>query len=323
MCRFCFRGTLGCRCASIPDALHNRALRVPQERRLPVAVSDPGSEAGLSIGAISRRSGVSEGTLRMWEARYAFPTPARLPSGHRRYSERDLERVRAVVRAREQGLPLSMAIHRAQNLDAEPRPSVYRALMAGFEHLHPQLLPKAALEHMSHAIEDECSVRAAHPLLFACFQRARHYRKAQARWRELALGAERAIVLADFQRTRLPKGGPAEVRIDHDDPLMREWVVVCEAPELSACLVGWERPHDSRGPRSFETIWTVEPPVVREAARVCCELAGRRAPELVADLKDRLADPPAPAITTHLRAAVALATRMALYATMPSSPSRS
>ena len=286
-------------------------------------MSDPGSEADLSIGTMSRRSGVSEGTLRMWEARYAFPTPARLASGHRRYSERDLQRVRAVARARDEGLPLSMAIHRVQGLEAEPRPSVYRALTAGFEHLHSQLLPRVALEHMSHAIEDECSLRSPHPLLFGCFQKARHYRKAQARWRELARGAERAIVLADFQRTKLPKGGPAEVKIDHDDPLMREWVVVCEASELSACLVGWERPRDSHGPRSFETIWTVEPSVVREAARVCCELVGRRAPELVADLRDRLADPPAPPSTAHLRAAVALATRMALYATAQSSPSRS
>ena len=42
---------------------------------------------GLSIGEIAARSGVAVGTLRMWEARYGFPVPGRLPSGHRRYSE--------------------------------------------------------------------------------------------------------------------------------------------------------------------------------------------------------------------------------------------
>ncbi len=63
---------------------------------------------------MSARSGVGEGTLRVWEARHAFPVPARLPSGHRRYSELDLVRVRAVVDARKHGHPLRMAIDRAQ-----------------------------------------------------------------------------------------------------------------------------------------------------------------------------------------------------------------
>ena len=35
----------------------------------------------------------------MWEARHGFPAPARLAGGHRRYGERDVELVRAVVRA--------------------------------------------------------------------------------------------------------------------------------------------------------------------------------------------------------------------------------
>ena len=79
--------------------------------------------AGLGIGEISSRSGVAEGTLRMWESRYGFPVPRRLPSGHRRYSEADLEHVRIVLPARDEGLPLPLAIRRAQARGAEAQPS--------------------------------------------------------------------------------------------------------------------------------------------------------------------------------------------------------
>src|SRR5947209_9585062 len=195
----------------------------------------------LSIGEIANRSGVAVGTLRMWESRYGFPDPQRLASGHRRYTELDLERVRTVVRAREDGLPLPMAIERARLLSEQTRPSVFGALREQFPHLHPHVLTSRALRHISNAIEDECCARAPHPVLFACFQHERFYRRSQARWQELARTADYAFVLADF-----PDGGdmdahPAEVRLPPDDPMMREWVVVCDAPELSVCLTAWER----------------------------------------------------------------------------------
>jgi methylmalonyl-CoA mutase cobalamin-binding subunit len=54
----------------------------------------------LSIGALSRATGVPVETLRTWERRYGFPTPVtRLESGHRRYPIETVERLRLVVRA--------------------------------------------------------------------------------------------------------------------------------------------------------------------------------------------------------------------------------
>ncbi|MBV9941240.1 MAG: MerR family transcriptional regulator [Solirubrobacterales bacterium] len=271
-------------------------------------------DAALGIGEISSRSGVAEGTLRMWEARYGFPEPRRLPSGHRRYSKADLERVRIVVRAREEGLPLPLAIRRAVALGAGPQPSVYAALRHRFPYLHPQAVSKPTLLVISRAIEDECTSRAPHPVLLAGFQRERFYRQVQPRWIELARTARRAIVMADFHRLRRRRGAPAEVPLAPEDPLMREWILVWDAPELAACLVAWERPPQGRAPRRFEFIWTAEPEVVREAARQCCKLVAREAPELVEDLRERLADAPEPAIGAHLRATVELATRIAMYA---------
>lgn len=37
------------------------------------------------MGAVTRRTGIGEHTLRAWERRFGFPTPHRLESGHRRY----------------------------------------------------------------------------------------------------------------------------------------------------------------------------------------------------------------------------------------------
>ena len=41
--------------------------------------------AELSIGALSRATGIPVETLRTWESRYGFPVPERRPSGHRVY----------------------------------------------------------------------------------------------------------------------------------------------------------------------------------------------------------------------------------------------
>ena len=269
----------------------------------------------LTIGELAARSGVAEGTLRVWEARHSFPAPARLPSGHRRYSERDLEAVLAVSSGRAAGLSLAAAIDRARRLVSEPSTSLYGALRETYEQLHPIGLSKAALLRLTRAIEDECCARAPEPLLFGCFQREAAYRESEHRWRDLARTAQGAFVLAEFPRMRRPRAAPVEVPIRPRDPLVREWAVVCDAPQRAACLVAWERPRVLHAPRVFETVWTIEPLVVRAAARICADLVGLSAPDLVADLRPRLADRPAPVdVGAQLRAAVEVAGRVVLYA---------
>jgi len=36
------------------------------------------------MGAVTKRTGITEHTLRAWERRFDFPKPVRLVSGHRR-----------------------------------------------------------------------------------------------------------------------------------------------------------------------------------------------------------------------------------------------
>jgi len=55
------------------------------------------TEATLSIGDVVTATGIGEATLRAWERRFGFPEPRREPSGHRRYSAADVERIRAAL----------------------------------------------------------------------------------------------------------------------------------------------------------------------------------------------------------------------------------
>jgi len=58
--------------------------------------ADPES---LSMGEICSETGLSADVVRVWERRYGFPVPLRLPSGHRRYRRDDLHRLRLMAQA--------------------------------------------------------------------------------------------------------------------------------------------------------------------------------------------------------------------------------
>lgn len=264
------------------------------------------------IGDVVARTGVGEATLRMWERRYGFPSPQRLTSGHRRYSDRDIELIRRVADRRAAGFGLAAAIERVRGEPAEPDTSVFATLRRRRPDLEPRTIVKPILLALTHAVEDEALARAQRPILFGSFQRERLYRQSQARWRELARGARLAVVFADFSRLRTPRQGAAEVPVPRDHPLHREWTVVCEGDDFAVCLSAWEPPAPAPAPdrrRRFEVIWTVEPEVVREAARICAAIAAARRPELVDAARARLEVRPAVWPATQLRLATAINAR--------------
>jgi MerR family transcriptional regulator, light-induced transcriptional regulator len=65
-------------------------------------------------------TGVSRERLRTWERRYGFPEPRRVGSGPRRYAVEDVQRVVAVRRAAEAGVPIPHAIERSRSGEAPP-----------------------------------------------------------------------------------------------------------------------------------------------------------------------------------------------------------
>ena len=64
----------------------------------------------ISIGELSRMTGITTHTLRMWEKRYGTPKAHRLPSGHRRYPKKDVPRLRAIVKALDSGYRASKVV---------------------------------------------------------------------------------------------------------------------------------------------------------------------------------------------------------------------
>ncbi|MET0324336.1 MAG: MerR family transcriptional regulator, partial [Ilumatobacteraceae bacterium] len=69
----------------------------------------------MTIGTVAEQTGVSVTVLRSWEQRHGFPTATRLPSGHRRYTQQDVDAILQVLEQRETGLSLEAAIERTRN----------------------------------------------------------------------------------------------------------------------------------------------------------------------------------------------------------------
>jgi DICT domain-containing protein len=260
---------------------------------------------GFSIGELSRRTGVPVATLRTWEVRYGQPRARRRPSGHRRYDDDAVRAVGLMVGQRAAGLSLDAA---ASRLDASRGPvrSVFAALRAQHPELRTQQLTKPTLLAVTHAMEDEYLATAEPAVLFGAFQRARYVAQSRDRWHDLARASEFAAVLADFG-DEPPVAEAAVIRapLAADAALTREWLLVCDGPTYAACVVGRE-PAGQAGAREptrrFETVWSLDPQVVRSAARIC---ASHVAPHLAdggAALEARLSGAPPPASPDLARA---------------------
>ncbi|CAN5320806.1 hypothetical protein BH18ACT9_BH18ACT9_02150 [soil metagenome] len=235
------------------------------------------SSASITIGDLARRTGLTPAVIRVWETRHGFPRPHRLESGHRRYDESDVELVQGVLRRREAGIRLEVAIAEAAAWSPPATPSVFAELRRRHHHLVPHRLKKSTMLALSWSIEDECCARAQRATIFGAFQHEDYYRPAVPRWMELARVAHSTMVLAEFtSQTSALEEGPIRVELASDAPMRREWAVVCDAPDLPAALSAWELPGQTTVPerhRLFEAVWTIDPQAVRDAARVCAQVA--------------------------------------------------
>jgi DICT domain-containing protein/predicted DNA-binding transcriptional regulator AlpA len=262
----------------------------------------PDQNSSLTIGDLAKRTGLSPATLRMWETRHGFPLPERLDSGHRRYDESAVDAVGHVVRRRDAGVRLEAAIAEAM-ANAEPTaPSVFAELRRRHPHLATHRLRKSTLLALSWAIEDEFCARAEKARIFGGFQTEHYYLKARARWRELARLASSTMVFAEFPADSPTSEDPnvVHVALPPDAPMRREWTVVCDAPDLPVALTAWELPGQEDTPdrqRIFESMWTVEPHAVRDAARVCLRVAQQQGVAQAAPLLYQMAGEPVDAMS--------------------------
>lgn len=273
------------------------------------------ADAELSIGDLADRTGLSPAVLRMWESRHGFPVAHRLASGHRRYTTADVDLVSQVVRRKDAGIRLEIAIAEAAASRAPDSPSIFADLRRRHPNLAVNRLRKSTLIALSWAIEDECCAVADRPVLFGAFQRGDSYAPAAARWTELARVARSTIVFADDWPDDAAADGPVRATLDPDAPMRREWAVICDAADTTACLSAWELPGQTDIPdrdRLFEAVWTVDPTAVRDAARVAANVAAGAGVLAARPLLYELADTPAPRVTTPT-AVTALFNRVVAY----------
>ncbi|HZX53728.1 MAG TPA: DICT sensory domain-containing protein [Ilumatobacteraceae bacterium] len=269
---------------------------------------------GLSIGDLSRRTGIGISTLRAWERRHGFPVAQRLPSGHRRYTEQDVEALLAVSRDRHSGSSLDGALQQARGRLGIQRSSIFATVSNALPHVSPATFSKRTMLAISRAIEDEAATRADRPTFVGAFQAPRFWRQSSDRWGNLIGRRGCAVTIAAFRQSGR-RGSVYEVAAPAGTPILREWAIVCDSPTFSACLVGIEQvdtnPSSVR-PRQFEALWTVEPLAVREAARTGLAIVNDLYTGLPTEIRDRLQEP-VRATYDSLRVATAVTNRIVAY----------
>jgi MerR family transcriptional regulator, light-induced transcriptional regulator len=123
------------------------------------------TSALLRIGELSRRVGVSEHLLRIWERRYGLLKPARSPGGFRLYSEADADRVRRMQAYLTRGLSAAEAARAVLSEDDVVR----------VRHAHPERERRDGLSDAAAALAraldelDEPSAQATLDRLLADF----------------------------------------------------------------------------------------------------------------------------------------------------------
>ncbi len=85
------------------------------------------NEKLYKIQSVVEKTGVKEVTLRAWERRHGIIKPVRTDSGHRLYTESEIDRIKQIVSLTRQGIPISQVNNyfdkESNNLDPKRAPS--------------------------------------------------------------------------------------------------------------------------------------------------------------------------------------------------------
>ncbi len=78
---------------------------------LPIPGNEPANHTLMRSGTAARLAGITSTTLRIWEHRYSVVEPPKSASGQRKYSIRDVERLRLIKRLTLQGHAIGTLAH--------------------------------------------------------------------------------------------------------------------------------------------------------------------------------------------------------------------
>jgi MerR family mercuric resistance operon transcriptional regulator len=114
------------------------------------------SGADLGIGQFAVAAGVSVETVRYYERRGLLDAPTRTPSGYRRYTTVDLDRLRLLLRAKELGFTLREIADLLAASASRSIPDVTAAVHAKLAAIDAQLADLASMRCRLRRLVDLC-----------------------------------------------------------------------------------------------------------------------------------------------------------------------
>lgn len=103
----------------------------------------PQQTAYYPIRIVSSETGVNAITLRAWERRYGLLTPKRTATGHRLYTEQDIQLIRRIVTLLNRGIPISQAQAMVRNGDENQNSSTGSNKSVQWQHYRERLIESA------------------------------------------------------------------------------------------------------------------------------------------------------------------------------------
>jgi len=100
-----------------------------------------------NLKAVVQETGLKADTLRAWERRYGVPTPQRTDSGHRLYSQYDIDILKWLIERQDEGMSISRAIELLHRLEEEGKNPFDAVGAPGMVHseMHPHDVRTATL----------------------------------------------------------------------------------------------------------------------------------------------------------------------------------
>ena len=86
-----------------------------------------------NLKAVVQETGLKADTLRAWERRYGVPTPQRTDSGHRLYSQYDIDTLKWLIERQDEGMSISRAIELLSRLESEGKNPFEAAVTPGMQ----------------------------------------------------------------------------------------------------------------------------------------------------------------------------------------------
>lgn len=165
-------------------------------------------------------------------------------------------------------------------------PSLFHSLEERFsDKLNTVSMTKAALVDLSHLLEEVVINNKLPALVMTGFQESGYWGKEAARYLELAGIVSKICV---FAAGDLPERDTLiQVRLQEDDPLRQEWFLIVITEHFCAILCGLDslQTFSTEAERTFDTIFTFDPELIKIALDVLEVALEKRNPAKLAELQ--------------------------------------